>query len=133
MRERVGPENIFIFGLTAEEVARRRQEGIAPRVAIEASPRLRRAFELIETGHFSPDDPGRFRPLLDDLARFDHFMVTADFDSYAAAQRTVEQAYAEPAVWWRQAALNTARMGWFSSDRTVRDYAREIWRVPLGG
>jgi starch phosphorylase len=133
MRERVGPENIFIFGLTAEEVARRRQEGTAPRVAIEASPRLRRAFELIEAGHFSPDDPGRFRPLLDDLTRFDHFMVTADFDAYAAAQRTVEQVYAEPAVWWRRAALNTARMGWFSSDRTVRDYAREIWQVPLGG
>jgi starch phosphorylase len=133
MLERVGPENIFIFGLTAEAVARRRQEGIAPRAAIEASPRLKRAFELIEAGHFSPDDPGRFRPLLDDLARFDHFMVTADFDAYAAAQRAVEQVYAEPAVWWRRAALNTARMGWFSSDRTVRDYAREIWRVPLGG
>jgi starch phosphorylase len=132
MLERVGPENIFIFGLTAEEVARRRQEGLLPRAAIEASPRLKRAFELIEAGHFSPDDPGRFRPLLDDLARFDHFMVTADFDAYAATQRSVEQVYAEPDVWWRRAALNTARMGWFSSDRTVRDYAREIWRVPLG-
>ena len=62
----------------------------------------------------------------------DHFLVTADFDSYAAAQRKVEQTYAAPAAWWPKAVLNTAHMGWFSSDRTVRDYARDIWRVPLG-
>jgi starch phosphorylase len=132
MRERVGPENIFIFGLTAEEVAQHRQEGWRPGEAIARSRHLKRAFELIESGHFSPDDPARFRPLLDDLSRFDHFMVTADFDSYAATQRLVERAYADPAVWWRKAALNTARMGWFSSDRTVADYAREIWRVKPG-
>jgi starch phosphorylase len=133
MRDRVGPENIFIFGLTAEQVARWRQEGAAPRSAVEASPRLARALELIERGHFSPDEPGRFRPLVDDLTHFDHFMLTADFDSYAATQREVERTYAEPDSWWRKAVLNTARMGWFSSDRTVRDYAREIWRVPLQG
>ncbi len=132
MLEHVGPDNIFIFGLTAEEVARTRQGSFSPRAVIEASPRLTRALELIESGHFSPDDPGRFRPLLDDLANFDHFRVTADFDSYAAAQRKVEETYAQPASWWPKAVLNTARMGWFSSDRTVRDYAREIWRVPLG-
>jgi glycogen phosphorylase len=133
MRDRVGPENIFIFGLTAEQVALRRQEGPAPRSALEASPRLARAFELIERGHFSPDEPGRFRPLVDDLVHFDHFMLSADFDAYAAAQREVERSYADPDSWWRKAVLNTARMGWFSSDRTVRDYAREIWRVPLQG
>jgi glycogen phosphorylase len=132
MLEHVGPDNIFIFGLTADEVARSRQGGFSPRAAIDASPRLTRAFELIEAGHFSPDDPGRFRPLLDDLANFDHFRVTADFDSYATAQRRVEQTYAEPSAWWPKAVLNTAHLGWFSSDRTVRDYAREIWRVPLG-
>jgi starch phosphorylase len=132
MRERVGPENIFIFGLTAAEVAKRRQDGPALAALIAASPRLKRAFELIEAGHFSPDDPGRFRPLLDDLARFDHFMVTADFDAYAQAQRTVERAFAEQAGWWRRAVLNTAHMGWFSSDRTIADYAREIWRVQPG-
>ena len=132
MLDRVGPDNIFIFGLTAEEVARRRQEHVSPRATIEASPRLTRAFELIESGHFSPDDPSRFRPLLDDLANFDHFMVTPDFDAYADAQRAVERTYASPAQWWPKAVLNTAHMGWFSSDRTVRDYARDIWRVPLG-
>src|SRR3954469_13257740 len=81
MLERVGPENIFIFGLTAAEVALSRQQGFSPKAAIEASPRLTRAFELIEAGHFSQDDPGRFRPLLEDLSSFDHFRVTADFDA----------------------------------------------------
>ena len=132
MLEHVGPDNIFIFGLTAEEVTRTRHGSFSPRALIEASPRLTRAFELIEAGHFSPDDPGRFRPILDDVGNFDHFRVTADFDSYAAAQRRVERTYADPPAWWPKAALNTALMGWFSSDRTVRDYAREIWRVPLG-
>jgi starch phosphorylase len=131
MLEHVGPNNIFIFGLTAEEVVRTRQGGFSPRAVIEASPRLTRAFDLIEAGHFSPNDPSRFRPLLDDLCNFDHFRVTADFDTYATAQRQVERTYAQPASWWPKAVLNTAQMGWFSSDRTVRDYAREIWRVPL--
>ena len=129
--ERVGADNIFIFGLDAAEVALRRKEGPHPAEAIAGSPRLKRAFELIEAGHFSPDDPSRFRPLLDDLSRFDHFLVTADFDAYAGMQRKVEQAYAERESWWRKAVLNTAHMGWFSSDRTVRDYARHIWQVPL--
>ena len=133
IREQVGPDNIFIFGLTAEEVARTRLGGFAPRALIEASPRLSRALALIESGRFSPDDPGRFRPLLDDLANFDHFRLTADFDSYAEAQRKVEATYAEPKAWWPKAVLNTAHMGWFSSDRTVREYAHDIWRVPLGG
>ena len=133
MLERVGADNMFIFGLTAAEVARRRQEGQAARSAVARDSRLARALQLIGDGHFSPDDPGRFRPLLDDLANFDHFMVTADFDAYARAQRAVEAAYRRPDAWWRKAVLNTANMGWFSSDRTVRDYAREIWRVPLGG
>jgi starch phosphorylase len=131
MRERVGPENIFIFGLTAEEVLHRRQGGPTPRSVIDKSPRLARAFKLIQSGHFSPDEPHQFQPILDDLAHFDHFMVTADFDSYAATQRKVEAAFAKPAEWYKKAALNTARMGWFSSDRTVRDYAKLIWGVPL--
>ena len=131
MRDRVGSENIFIFGLTAEEVLRRRIEGPPSRIAIESSPRLRRAFELIEKGHFSPDDPGRFRSLLDDLWRWDHFMVTADFDSYAQTQRKVDHVFLDPDAWGRMAVRNTAGMGWFSSDRTIRDYAREIWQVSL--
>ena len=132
MWERVGAENIFIFGLDAEQVTATRKAGPHAQAAIAASPRLKRAFELIERGHFSPDDPSRFRPLLDDLSRFDHFLVTADFDSYSETQRRIEKAYAEPKAWWRKAILNTAHMGWFSSDRTIRDYARQVWNVPLG-
>ena len=101
MRERVGAENIFIFGLTAEEVAKQRIGGMPATAWIEASPRLKRAVALIESGHFSPDDPGRFRPLLDDLTRFDHFLVTADFDAYDKAQAEVERAYADRDGWWR--------------------------------
>jgi starch phosphorylase len=131
IRDRVGPENIVIFGLTADEVMRRRREGPGPEAAIAASPRLARALELLERGGLSPDDPGRFRPIVEDLRRSDHFLVCADFDAYAAAQRDADRLFADPAAWWRCAALNTARTGWFSSDRTIRDYAREIWRVPL--
>ena len=131
IRDRVGPENIVIFGLTADEVMRWRREGPGPEAAIAASPRLARALELLERGGLSPDDPGRFRPIVEDLRRSDHFLVCADFDAYAAAQRDADRLFADPAAWWRCAALNTARTGWFSSDRTIRDYAREIWRVPL--
>jgi len=131
IRDRVGPENIVIFGLTADQVMRRRREGPGPEAAIAASPRLARALELIERGGLSPDDPGRFRPIVEDLRRSDHFLVCADFDAYAAAQRDADRLFADPGAWWRCAALNTSRTGWFSSDRTIRDYAREIWRVPL--
>lgn len=131
LRDRVGPENILIFGLTAEAVLRRRQEGPGPGAAIAASPSLARVLDLLERGHFSPDDPGRYRELVDDLRRSDHFLVCADFDAYAAAQREAGRLFADPADWHRRAVLNTARSGWFSSDRTVSDYAREIWRVPV--
>ena len=132
MLEHVGPDNIFIFGLTAEQVTRSRQEGFSPRRAVEASPRLSRAIELIESGHFSPDDLGRFRPLVDDLP-----ISTISWSpptSTPTPRRSVRSngPMPSPAAWWPKAVLNTAHMGWFSSDRTVRDYAREIWRVPLG-
>jgi starch phosphorylase len=129
IRDRVGPENILIFGLDAAAVLQRRREGPRPGSMIESSPRLARALELIERGHFSPDDPGRFRPITDDLRHFDHFLLTADFDSYAEAHRAADRLYREPLDWARRAALNTARTGWFSSDRTIRDYAREVWGV----
>ncbi len=131
IRDRVGPENILIFGLTAGEVLARRREGPGPEAAIAASPRLARALDLLERGHFSPDDPSRFRPIVDDLRHFDHFLVTADFDAYASAQREAERLFRDEAGWRRRAVLNTARTGWFSSDRTIRDYARDIWRVPV--
>jgi starch phosphorylase len=133
IREAIGPENFFLFGLTAEEVAQRRREGRDPKEAIAACPALAQALELIESGAFSPDDPGRFRPLVDELLAIDHFLLTDDFASYAAAQRRVDEARAAATGWWPKAVLSTARMGRFSSDRAIREYAREIWRVPVEG
>jgi starch phosphorylase len=131
IKEQVGSDNIFIFGLETPEVQRLRLEGYQPRQHIEASPELARVIELIEAGTFAPDDPGRFRPIIDDLTSFDHFLVSADFAAYWAMQREVDKVFADPDDWHRRAALNTAHMGWFSSDRTIADYAAEIWRVPV--
>jgi starch phosphorylase len=131
IRERVGPENFFLFGLTAEEVAARRRGGYDPQAAIAACPPLAEALRLIEQGTFSPDDPGRFRPLVDDLRGGDHFLVTADFAAYHETQQAVAATFAEPDAWTRRAVLNTAGVGWFSSDRAIAEYAAEIWQVPL--
>jgi glycogen phosphorylase len=129
IRDLVGHDNMFIFGLTAEEVRYQRANGYDPRAATAATPALADAVHAIAAGAFSPDDPGRFRPLIERLLGQDYFMVMADFAAYAAAQRLVDQQYREPVVWWRRAVLNTAGVGWFSSDRTIRDYAREIWHA----
>ncbi len=129
--EHVGRENMFIFGLSAAGVAEKRAGGYDPREAIAASPELGQALSAIGSGVFSPDDPGRYRDLVGGLENGDWFMVAADFDAYADAQREVDAVWADPAEWRRRAILNTARMGWFSSDRTIREYAQDIWNVPL--
>jgi starch phosphorylase len=126
--QQVGEENIFIFGLTAEQVAARRREGYDPRHAIEESPRLKAALEAVASGEFSHDDKDRFKPLLDGLYHGDYFMLAADFDDYLRAQRDVGAAYRDPKHWFRSAALNTASVGFFSSDRTIRQYDAQIWR-----
>ena len=131
IKEHVGDDNIIIFGLTAEEVAERRARGYNPREIIEGSPELGQALKTIASGVFSPDDPGRYRGLIGGLYDHDYFMVAADFDSYAAAQREVDRLWADQTAWRRKAILNTARMGWFSSDRTIRQYSQDIWDVPL--
>jgi glycogen phosphorylase len=130
IRERVGADNIFIFGLNAEEVEAQRRAGLTGREVAAGSARLARALESIAAGLFSPDDPDRFRPLTDAVLGHDHFMTAADFDAYWNAQRAVDAAWGDPATWWRMSILNTARMSWFSSDRTIREYAEEVWRVP---
>ena len=130
IRERVGGENVFIFGLTAEEVEARRQQGIDGRPAIERSVKLAEVLDAIGSGVFSPDEPDRYRGLVDMLTHNDYFMVTADFDSYFEAQRSVFRRWRDKHAWWQAAALNTAHMGWFSSDRTISEYAKEIWDVP---
>jgi starch phosphorylase len=129
IRELVGEDNMFIFGLTAEEVRERRANGYQPRAELATTPALAEVIEAIAAGAFSPDDPQRFRPLIEHLVGQDYFMVLADFATYADAQREVEEAYREPAAWFRRAILNTAHVGWFSSDRTIRDYAGQIWQA----
>lgn len=130
MRERLGPENIVIFGLTADEVNEIRGQHRSPRELIEASHPLREVIEAIGSGVFSPDDRGRYRQLMDGLYDHDWFMVARDFDAYCAAQRTVDTYWTDRRVWNAMAIRNTARMAWFSSDRTIREYADGIWRAP---
>ena len=131
MLEHVGAENIHIFGMTTEEVAIRRQEGLQGAHAIDASPRLAEVLEAIGSGVFSPDDRGRYRDLVEALRGSDYFMVSADFDAYYDSQREVDARWASSQAWQQAAILNTANMGWFSSDRTIREYAADIWNVPV--
>ncbi|MEI8393340.1 MAG: glycogen/starch/alpha-glucan phosphorylase [Rhodospirillaceae bacterium] len=130
IREAVGPENIFIFGLTADEVVEVHLQGRDPRHRIAASPKLARALQMIADGAFSPDDRGRFHPILRSLTDGgDHFLVTADFDDYCRSYGEVLALYSDRDAWTAKAILNTASMGWFSSDRTVGEYGDEIWDV----
>ena len=129
MRDHVGAENIVIFGMTADEVAKARAEGHNPRAIIEGSAELSQALSSIASGVFSPDDRSRFAGLIDGIYNSDWFMVAADFDAYANAQREVDAIWSDPDSWYAKTVRNTARMGWFSSDRTIRQYATEIWRA----
>ncbi|MDO5631665.1 MAG: glycogen/starch/alpha-glucan phosphorylase [Paracoccus sp. (in: a-proteobacteria)] len=129
IRELVGAENFFLFGMDAEQAqARVTQPGHA-RAAIEASPHLKDALVAIATGRFSDGATDRFNTLLDRTWNDDPFLVASDFDSYFASQRQVDAAYADHARWDRMAALNIARSGFFSSDRTIRGYMDDIWQA----
>ncbi len=132
IRDRVGTDNIFIFGLTAEQAACRRQHGPDAAETLAGSSALRDVLDLIGNGAFSPDDPGRFRDLVEELAGADHFLVTADFEAYAAMQRDVAERWHDRPAWWRSSVLNTSGCGWFSADRAVREYAEGIWNVQAG-
>ena len=129
IKDRVGDDNIVIFGLTADEVAKKRANGYSPRDVIGGSRELAQALEAIASGVFSPDDPARYAGLIGTVYDSDWFMVAADFDSYSAAQRAVDSRWADPKEWRRSAIRNIANVGWFSSDRTIGEYAREIWGV----
>ncbi|KKI17373.1 glycogen/starch/alpha-glucan phosphorylase [Sphingomonas sp. Ag1] len=129
IKDRVGDDNIVIFGLTADEVAETRRAGYSPRSIIESSRELSQAINAIASGVFSPDDPGRYRDLMSGLYDHDWFMVTADFDAYAAAQRAVDARWIDRGGWQASAIRNVANVGWFSSDRTIGEYARDIWNV----
>ncbi|MGC1494346.1 MAG: glycogen/starch/alpha-glucan phosphorylase [Sulfitobacter sp.] len=129
IREHVGAENFFLFGLTTDEVVERRKTPDFARAAIDASPRLTRVLGQIADGVFSGGDKTRYEGLLRNMYEHDYFLVTCDFDSYFDTQRTVDAAYQDVEGWTKMAALNTAGMGWFSSDRTIQGYADDIWKV----
>jgi glycogen phosphorylase len=131
IRDHVGAENIFIFGLRAEEVEERRRAGLQASSVIASSPQLAQAIGAIEAGVFSPDDVDRFAALMNSLRYSDYYMVTADFDAYCATQRSVEGLWLSTSGWTRASILNIARMAWFSSDRTIGEYAQDIWKVPF--
>ncbi len=129
IKQNVGDDNIFIFGHTAEEVARIKGNGYDPARHYEENPVLKRVIDRIASGAFSPDDPHRFRPIVDSLLRYDTYLLLADFASYLQAQERVDALWRAPQDWSRRAALNVAGMGPFSSDRTIREYAQQIWNV----
>jgi starch phosphorylase len=130
IRDQVGAENMFICGLRADEVASRRSRGIDAGDVIAASPLLGEVLDAVQAGVFSPDEPDRYRELVDQLHYHDYFMVCADFDSYYTTQREVAALWKRPEAWWRAAIINSTGVGWFSSDRAIREYARDIWHVP---
>lgn len=129
IKDRVGDDNIVIFGMTAQEVEGTRANGYNPREVIEGSRELHQAVEAIASGVFSPDDPHRYTGLMNGLYDSDWFLCAADFDSYAAAQRVVDRRWEDQAAWRKSAIHNIANMGWFSSDRTISEYAKDIWGV----
>ncbi|MEB3322219.1 MAG: glycogen/starch/alpha-glucan phosphorylase, partial [Synechococcaceae cyanobacterium] len=130
IRERVGAENFFLFGKTTEQIAALHSEGYRPWERIEADPLLREAITLIGNGHFSNGDHDLYRPLLENLTGNDPFYVLADFADYLRAQDAVSRTWADRPRWQRMSLLNTARTGFFSSDRSIRDYNQRIWNVP---
>ena len=127
MRDHVGADNFFIFGMKADEVEARRAQGISGLPAITASPWLGEVLDSIANGVFSPEEPHRYRELVDVLRNYDHYMLCADFDSYYTTQRQIDTLWNDKAGWWKKSVHNTAKMGWFSSDRTIREYAADIW------
>ncbi|WP_226550207.1 glycogen/starch/alpha-glucan phosphorylase [Celeribacter naphthalenivorans] len=127
IRDHVGEENFFLFGMLADEVMQRRMIHDHAQQAIHADPRLGRALQALRDGTFSPEDPGRYTHIADNLTWSDYFLVCSDFTDYWRAQREVDKAYLNPKSWAKMAALNTARSGWFSSDRTIRGYMCDIW------
>lgn len=129
IRDLVGPEHFFLFGLTEDQVTQKKREGYRGRHVYETNERLREVIDLIGSGFFSPEDKSLFRPLIDTLLDEDRYLVLADFDDYARAQKEVAQAYLDPKRWWKSSILNVARSGFFSSDRTIAEYANDIWNI----
>jgi starch phosphorylase len=129
IRDHVGDDNIFIFGMTAAQAETRRQRGCNAEAEIAASPALANVLDAIAEGDFSPTETNRYASLVHMLRHDDRFLVCADFDSYCATQRHIDDVWQTPTKWWQSSILNTANMAWFSSDRAIGEYARDIWGV----
>ena len=129
IREEVGAENFFLFGLTADQVAKVKAEAYNPSDYYHGDPELKATIDLINSGLFSHGDTELFRPLTDHLLHHDNYLLMADYRSYVDCQQAVDQAYRDPAHWTRMSILNVARMGKFSSDRAIREYAGHIWHL----
>ncbi len=129
IREEVGEENFFLFGLTTPEVEKRKQEGYRPRAIYESNAMLREVLDSLMSGEFSHGDRGLFEPLVSSLLNRDEYMLLADYQSYVDCQDRVSAAYKDQEAWTRMSILNVARIGKFSSDRSIRDYSAEIWKT----
>jgi starch phosphorylase len=131
--EHAGADNLFLFGLKAAEVEAKRRAGHDAKAAVAAAPFLKQALDEISAGRFSPSEPERYHGLIGRLLERDWFMVAADFAAYEDALARAEEVWRKPDLWRQKSIHNTARLGWFSSDRTIREYARDIWKVPVRG
>jgi starch phosphorylase len=129
IREQVGAENFFLFGLTVEQVLTLKQTGYNPRHYYDSNPVLKEVIDQIAHGAFSSGDQELFRPLVDSLLNGDEYLLLTDFQSYIDCQESVSHAYLDQEHWTRMSILNTARIGKFSSDRSIHEYARDIWHV----
>ncbi len=129
IRELVGDENFFLFGLTADQVHALKANGYNPWDYYHGNPRLKETIDLINSGFFAKGDGGLFKPLIDKLLYEDPYLLLADYQSYIDAQDRADRAYQDPDNWSRMSIINAVRMGKFSSDRSIRDYCRKIWRV----
>lgn len=129
IREEVGKNNFFLFGLKTEEVYAKKSQGYNPRYFYETNANLRKVLEMIRTGYFSPDDPNLFMPIFDSLVFHDEYMLLADYQSYIDCQDKVDEVYKNPSKWAEMSILNVARSGKFSSDRTIKEYCKDIWKV----
>jgi starch phosphorylase len=129
IREAVGEDNFFVFGMTDEEILEKKRSGHDPRAPVRADPELAEVLDVISSGAYAPTEPGRHRPVIDALLNYDPYYLLSDYTAYAAAQREVEAAFLDPERWARMMVANVAGMGRFSSDETIRGYARDIWHV----
>ena len=129
MRAAVGEENFFLFGLDRTRLAALRASGYDPRTYYDGNPELQQVLEMIGGGFFSPNEPARYQSIVDALLGNDQYLLLADYADYVRAQQEVERIYRDPEEWTRRAILNVARLGYFSSDRSVAEYAERIWGV----